>query len=232
MSEYKIHNFEQRSPEWYRIREGKITASDISKILGKLSLQKTVDAIENKAAELAIESVHGMIEDDYISFDMRRGIDLEPSAFNLLSEILSQEFIELEKVGFVEVNENVGCSPDAVMCGLNVPCEIKCPNVANFFKLVINQTISPTYYDQIQQQIRCLNAPYGLFFAYCLHRNQEFYYMQKIERNEDRIKLIIERENIVIEKKNHYIEKLKNGSEPITGFIAESKEFGMLVSPL
>ena len=56
--------------------------------------------------------------------------------------------------------------------------------------------------------------------------------MQKIERNEDRIKLIIERENIVIEKKNHYIEKLKNGSEPITGFIAESKEFGMLVSPL
>ena len=89
------NNFEQRSPEWYQIREGKITASPILNILGKESLETTKNAIENLAMVLAIESVYGMVESDYVSFDMQRGIDLEPFAFNRLESILNESYIDL-----------------------------------------------------------------------------------------------------------------------------------------
>lgn len=139
----QVYNFEQRSPEWYKIREGKLTASKITNVLGSLSTAKCASAIDNKAMVMAIESVHGMIETDYINFDMQRGIDQEPSAHALLSEILFKEFLTLKKAGFVEVNEHIGCSPDGIIEGLNVPTEIKCPDTENFFKLVLSQKSNP-----------------------------------------------------------------------------------------
>lgn len=126
-----IHNVEQRSPEWYMLREGKITASTITNILGKESLVTTQKAIKNISMKLAIEAVHGMIENDYVSFDMQRGIDQEPSAFNLLSDILAKDFIQLNKVGFVTYSEHIGCSPDGIASN-NSNAEIKCPNAENF----------------------------------------------------------------------------------------------------
>jgi len=89
----KIYDFDQRSPEWYKIREGKVTGTSVVNILGKADVQKTKDAIDNLAMKLAIEVVFGMIESDYVDFDMQRGIDLEPSAIGLLADILSEDFI-------------------------------------------------------------------------------------------------------------------------------------------
>ena len=202
------NNFEQRSPEWYKIREGKITASPIHNILGKESLQSTKDAIENLAMQLAIESVHGMVEDNFVSFDMQRGIDLEPFAFNKLSEILLESFVELEKVSFIEYNEHIGASPDGYVINQAI-VEIKCPTVNNLFKLKLTDRIDPKYISQMQHQMFCANVEKGYFFSFAIHRGREHYYLREIERDEATIDLIKLRSNIVIEKKLNYINKLK-----------------------
>ena len=228
-----FHNFEQRSPEWYKIREKKLTATKAKSILGKEGLAKTNAAIELCAMSLASEAVRGMIEDDYVDFNMQRGIDLEPAAFNCMSGILGLEFIKVNKVGFVEVNEHVGFSPDGIIEGAIAPVEIKCPKIDVFDRLVYTETIQDDYYKQIQFGIRCLDSDYGLFFAYSLHMGKEYSYMQRVNRDEKMIKLIKERELIVTEKKLNYIEKLKKAYyNGYTGYIATPKDGIVLVEAL
>jgi putative phage-type endonuclease len=200
---------EQRSSEWYKIREGKITASNVSNILGKITLKSTQNAIDNMAREKAIESVHGMIESDYVSFDMQRGIDQEPEAFRCLQRLLADDFIELYKIGFAEYSEHSGASPDGLSSdGANV--EIKCPNSKNFFKHTLTKEINIQHYAQMQKQMLCTKTKKTYYFNYCVHLGKEFWDLRTVERDEDMIQLILERESIVIEKKLKYIEILKS----------------------
>ena len=200
---------EQRSAEWYKIRAGKVTASNVSSILGNLNHKKCQDSIDNMALEKAIESVHGMLESDFVSYDMQRGIDMEPSAFKALQHILAKDFVTLSKVGFAEISEHSGASPDGLASdGSN--CEIKCPTAKNFFKLKITNEILPSYYAQMQKQMLCTNAKKTYFFNYCIHLGVEHSHLIIVERDEEMISTILEREAIVIAKKLDYIKKLTN----------------------
>lgn len=203
-----IHNHNQRTPEWYQAREGKITASKILNILGKDGLQKTKDAIDNLAMKLAIESVHGMIEDTYVTHDMQRGIDLEPFAFQKLKDSLAIDFVILETVGFIEHNEHIGASPDGYIKSQKT-VEIKCPNAENFFKLVISDKIDPKHIAQMQHQMFCAGVDEAIYYAYCIHNGNEFAYKREIERDNDTTELIKSRCEDVIDLKLKYIQKLK-----------------------
>lgn len=66
-----------------------------------------------------------------------------------------------------------------------------------------------------------------------MHKGKEYYYLQKIERNEATIKLIKEREEIIIGKKLAYIEDLKSRIvEPYNGYIVTGIDNVMLVDNL
>lgn len=212
--EIKIYTYEQRSPEWYQVREGKITASPISNILGSLGHAKTKEAIENLAMKLAIESVHGMIEDNYVNFDMQRGIDNEPSAFSKLEDYLAGEFISINKIGFVEYSAHIGASPDGI-CDNNFNVEIKCPTPENYFKHILRGNIPPKYYAQMQHQMLCSNTDATYFVNYCVHRAKEYAKIEVVNRDNKMIDLILERCELVIKSKLEYIEKLTS-KQPIT----------------
>jgi len=203
----QVYNFEQRMPEWYAIRQGKITASDIISILGKETHAKTQQSIDNMALELAIESVHGAIEDGYVNYDMQRGIDLEPYAFESLKEKLQLEFIELTKVGFIEYDSNIGCSPDGYVKGQLV-AEIKAPTPKNFFKLALKKEIDEKHIAQMQHQMFCSEVDNCYYYAYCIHNGIPYAFLQIVNRDESMINLIKERCTIVTEKKYKYIELL------------------------
>jgi len=204
-----FHSMEQRSPEWYKIREGKVTASNVISILGKITNAKTTTAIQNMAIEKAIEQVHGMIENDFVSFDMQRGIDNEPSAFQLFKDKMELEFLEVEQVGFVTYGENMGCSPDGIVSnGDNL--EIKCPNAKNFFKLQITDEIEEKHIAQMQMQMLCTGGKRCHYFAYLVHSGKEYTYHKIIERDEAMMELILERVVMVALLKNEYVEKLQS----------------------
>lgn len=204
-----VYNFEQRTPEWYDVRKGKITASPILNILGSIGTAKCQTAIDNLAIKLAVETVHGIMENDFVSFDMQRGIELEPYAFEKIKSILGLSFIEVEKIGFIEKDEHIGCSPDGYVIDRAV-IEIKCPNEENFFKLCLKDEIDPKHIAQMQHQMYCSNTDLAYYFAYCIHNSKEYYYMREVKRNDDTIKLIQERCEMVTEKKLDYITKLNN----------------------
>jgi putative phage-type endonuclease len=205
--EIKIYTYEQRSPEWYEVREGKITASPIANILGSIGNAKTKEAIQNLAMKLAIESVHGMIEDNYINFDMQRGIDNEPSAFAMLEDHLGREFINVSKIGFVELSEHIGASPDGITDN-NRNVEIKCPSPENYFKHILRGQIPDKYYAQMQHQMFCSNTEATYFVNYCVHRAKEYVNIEIVQRDDVMIELIKSRCEMVIESKLNYIDML------------------------
>ncbi len=134
----------QRSDEWYEIRKGKITASNASAIAtnGK--------GLETYAYEILAEKYSNNSEESFTSFDMKRGIELEEQA-RMTYEL---EHEEVQQIGFVELDEFTGCSPDGLV-GEDGGIEIKCPNDVNFFRLMVNgeSEIDKKYLWQVQMSL-------------------------------------------------------------------------------
>ena len=124
-----IHEMEQRSEEWYAIRKGKMTASEASTIAANGIGLKTY----------AYQIVVGEITEQEQSFKgnkhTERGNDLEPEG-RIAYEIARD--VTVKQVGFIEMDEYVGCSPDGLI-GEDGGFEEKCPDDIKYFKLLIGE---------------------------------------------------------------------------------------------
>jgi hypothetical protein len=85
---------EQRSNEWFNQRLGRFTASRISDLLGVKGLGLTG---ESYAFKLATEIVFGREQDQLETWDMKRGNELEPLAFELFKSLHEFENIQESK---------------------------------------------------------------------------------------------------------------------------------------
>lgn len=204
----------QRTKEWFKVREGRFTASKINRLLGKESLSRTKQSIDTYAFEKAIETVYGREEDTYISEDMQRGINQEPLAFNLFKEIKSYEFLEVKEVGFYKLGKHAGASPDGNVSN-NSNLEIKCPRRNKFFKLVANgiNEVDKDYIAQMQMQMLCTKTEKSYFLNYYLENNIQYWHEIIIERDETMIDLIEKRIDIATEIKLEYIEKINKNAQ-------------------
>jgi len=182
----------QRSAEWYTKRLGRFTSSRIHELLGVKGLGKTG---ESYAFELAVELVQGKnFDDDFTSFDMQRGIELEPIAFDKFAELKELEFVTVEKCGFFELNKDTGGSPDGIVSDNSV-LEIKCPKANKFFRLVCDEVIDPCYVDQMQHQMWVTASERAYFFNYLIYNGVPLWHEIVVSRDEERISLIKSRIN-------------------------------------
>ena len=158
MSNTQVNNIQQRTDDWFELRKGKFTASKADNLLGKLTLKRTKDKIEHYAQIKAGELYFGLSqEENYISKDMQRGIDLEPLAFGKFQDRMRNDFLDAFESEFVIINEHAGASPDGLVSnGDNL--EIKCPTIETFNKLVLTEEINPKYFAQMQMQMLATNA--------------------------------------------------------------------------
>jgi len=204
-----MENVQQRTNEWYNARKGKFTASEIVKLLGIKGLGETG---KSYAIEKAIEQLYGEMEDNFVSFDMQRGIDLEPLAFAKFKEIKELDFIEVENCGFFEFGTDAGASPDGLV-GDDAILEIKCPRSTTFFKLVATNEIDPKYYAQMQLQMMATNRNKGYFFNYLVHEEKEYWHEIIVERDDVLCAKIESRIAEAVEIKNEFINKLNNNKQ-------------------
>lgn len=204
----------QRSDEWFDIRKGRFTASQIHRLLGKESLKKTKDSIGNYAFEKAVETLHGLEDDNFVSIDMQRGITQEPLAFKLFSDLKSYEFLQVEEVSFYKHGNHAGASPDGKVSN-NSNLEIKCPRRNKFFKLVANgyDEIDKSYIAQMQMQMLCTKTEKSYFLNYYLENAIQYWHEIIVERDEEMIDLIKDRIKMATEIKLEYIEKLNKNSQ-------------------
>lgn len=203
---------EQRSKEWFEVRKGRFTASKISELLGVKGLGLTG---ENYAFEKASELVFGLDEEDnFSSFDMQRGVTLEPFAFRKFKELKQFEFLEVKESYFFPFGSDAGASPDGLV-GNDAILEIKCPRPNKFFKLVANgiEAIDKGYIDQMQMQMMCSNSLKCYFFNYIIFNGVEMWHEIEVLRDEKRIDLIKERIKTASELRNEYVEYLTNNKQ-------------------
>jgi putative phage-type endonuclease len=136
----KIHQISQRSDEWFEIRRGKMTASNAQ------AISANGKGLETYIIGLLAEKYSNNRE-HYTNGDMDRGVELEEAA-RMTYEL---EYEKVEEVGFIEMDEHCGCSPDGLV-GDDGGVEIKCVNDVNFFKLMVDgeKAIESKYKWQVQ----------------------------------------------------------------------------------
>jgi len=113
-------NLIQGTPEWHLMKWGKVGGSS-SKGLFVPSDTLLIQLLAENTEPFEMD------EDNYISGDMQRGIELEPMGRLELSKYAQVEFKE---AGWLQCEEIdlLGISPDGITKDGKISCEIKCPS--------------------------------------------------------------------------------------------------------
>lgn len=100
-SVYTIVDIKQRSDEWYRLRNNRVTGS-------------VAHYLKNYPVEYVIAKNCGDGPDGYVSDAMLRGRRLEPIGINRFAE---EECLNIDSIGFVlsSIHKDAGFSPDGVI---------------------------------------------------------------------------------------------------------------------
>lgn len=126
MSTPIIHrDIEQRTPEWYALKAGKLSASTAADLMSKTRAGKPGAARQNLIASLAVERLTGEFAASFVNDAMRRGIELEPEA---REAYIFETGNPVEEVALVEhgSRSDCVCSPDGLVFEDGM-VEIKCP---------------------------------------------------------------------------------------------------------
>jgi putative phage-type endonuclease len=204
---------EQGSKEWFEQRKGRFTASKISHLLGIKGLNKMGDTY---AYDKAVELVYGLSDEELNTPDVRRGNELEPIAFDLFTQHMGLQFVEVKKSEFFPYGENAGASPDGLV-GEDAILEIKCPRHDKFFRIVKGgiKEVDKVYIDQMQKQMLSTNSNNGYMVNFVIYNGKPLMNIIEVERDEERIKLIKERIIEATKLRDEYVQYLLNSEEVI-----------------
>ena len=135
-----IHDCTQGSFEWHQLRLGKITGSRLKKMMAKDNLS-LID-------ELIAEEQVGIADDDeFVSDEMQRGIDMEPLA---IQEYCNITGYTVEHPCFLQSEDwPILCqSPDGYI-GNTGAVEVKCPKTKTHIKYIRMGKIPNEYKEQV-----------------------------------------------------------------------------------
>lgn len=199
----------QRTLNWHQQRLGRFTASEIYKLMGIKALGLTG---QSYAFDKAVEELFGEVEENFVSYDMERGIELEPLAFAKFKELKSFDFIDVTECGFFNLGDNAGASPDGLV-GEDAILEIKCPKANTFFKLVATNEIDDKYLYQMQMQMLATGRNKAHFFNYYIFEGLEYWHEIIIDKDEAICEKILNRIFEAETIKNEYKLNLINNKQ-------------------
>jgi putative phage-type endonuclease len=163
-----MSDIEQRSPEWFAARLGKVTASRISAVLAS----KPTATYENYLARLAAERFTGKRDEegDYQNTAMRIGVEREPAARSEYEFWFDEHYGSkpmVVEVGFIQhpLMGMAGASPDGLV-GEKGCLEIKCPEMATHQKTLLGGHPKAEYLYQMQFQMDCTGREWCDFVSY------------------------------------------------------------------
>lgn len=151
-----IHEFEQGTPEWHEVRKGRMTASHAQGIANKGK------GLNTYILTLMAKYYSSAEPESYTNEHMEQGNELEPQA-RAMYELEYDS--EVRQVGFIEIDEHVGCSPDGLI-GEDGGLEIKCHDDKKHFELAVGGTIDTKYLWQMQMNMFCTGRKWWDYVAY------------------------------------------------------------------
>lgn len=156
-----IDDIAQQSPEWYQLKASVFSSSEFKKII--TSKGKPSTSRFDLAYKLAGEKITGMKEETYQSFDMKLGIARESEARRTYEFITGKPVRQVAFV-FKDDKRAVGCSPDGLLPDSGL--EIKCPNLANHSKQLIEGKLPDDKFCQIHGSMWVCGVATWTFFSY------------------------------------------------------------------
>jgi putative phage-type endonuclease len=159
---------EQRTPEWFTARLGKITASRIGAVLARPRKGSESSLTrDNYRAQLILERITGIEkESGFQSKAMERGIELEPEARALYDTVKN---VMVEPVGFIQhpTIANAGCSPDGLV-GDDGMVQFKCPYPATHIEWLTRGGVPTEHRRQMAFELSCFpERKWSDFVSYC-----------------------------------------------------------------
>ena len=124
----------QGTDEWKELRHGKIGGSTAKDIMSKNEKSITECAAFYTLLSEQMEDFDPFTN-EFTSFSMQRGNELEPEARTEYERITG---IEMAQFGWIEIDSFVGISPDGWNIKLKKAIEIKCPAANTYAKYLLN----------------------------------------------------------------------------------------------
>jgi putative phage-type endonuclease len=176
---------EQRTPEWFAARLGKVTASRIADLMAKTKTGYSTSRA-NYMAELVCERLTGAKTEGYTNAAMQWGIDQEEAAKAAYSFMTDHT---IEEAGFIDHAgiPMAGCSPDGLI-GARGLIEVKCPNSATHIDTMLTETVEGKYNLQMQFQMACARREWCDFVSFDPRMPPEMQlWIKRVERDQKKI---------------------------------------------
>ncbi len=171
-----IHECDQGTPAWFDLKLGSVSASHFSSVLNKKTGRGKY------MAKLVKERLTGEREAGYNNKDMDRGVRLEKVARRAYENAFD---VTIRQVGFVEMDEYVGVSPDG-MIGDDGLLEIKCPRLSVHQRYIAKGKLPTTYRAQVQGQLWVAQRQWCDFVSFCLESKTPLFWV-RVKRDEEYI---------------------------------------------
>lgn len=176
---------EQRSPEWFSARAGKVTASSLHKVMARTKTGYGADRA-NYHAQLVTERLTGVPAESYSNSAMQWGIDTEPQARAAYAMEVGAEPVEIGFLLHPSISQS-GASPDGLV-GDDGMVEIKCPNSATHIATLTGAGIDRKYLYQMQWQMACAGRAWCDFASFDPRLPDEMQlHIERVQRDDDLI---------------------------------------------
>lgn len=161
---FTIVNADQRSPEWFQARAGRLTGSRAADMLATIKSGEAA-ARRDLRMQLVCERLTGQPQEDgFVNAAMQRGIDLEPLAFAAYE---AQTGAVAVRSGFLShVSLMAGCSLDGHVGNFDGIVELKCPKSATHLKYLRDGGVPKDYLPQITHNLWITGAQWCDFLSF------------------------------------------------------------------
>lgn len=156
----------QGTAEWFQIRVGKVTASELKNLLTPKFELRTGEMPKSYLYKKVAEGFRGkpLDDQDFSSLHTENGQILEDEARKLFC--FTFDHAQLSDAGFVEHDDGrFGCSPDALI-GEDSGLEIKAPMQKTHTKYLIEGKLPEDYATQVHGCIYATGRPQWEFMSY------------------------------------------------------------------
>jgi hypothetical protein len=164
---------QQRTPEWYQARTGRVTGSRAGDVAAQLKGKGEAAARRDLRAQLTIERITGRPLDTgggYISTDMRVGMEREAGG---LREYEARCGVLVTPCGFAIRGTELGVSPDGLV-GHDGMVEVKAPKPATHLGYLKTAASTPEgfqlpqdYVPQVAHALHVTERAWCDFVSYC-----------------------------------------------------------------
>lgn len=164
-----IHrDIEQGSIQWFEIRRGILTASEMKAIITPTLKVATNDETRKHLYELLAQRITGHVEPHFQSYDMERGNFDEEHARAKYSETYGKVeevgFVTNDKLGFI-----IGCSPDGLVGDdgqIEAKSRLQKLQMMTLIEFVAEGKIPPDYFIQVQSSLFVTERKWLDFLSY------------------------------------------------------------------